>query len=321
MATYAEGSQDIMKIVIGVPTYRRPKMLQQALASIAKLNIPADYLGAPVEVTVVIVDNDPERSARETVAQFSTCSSLPVLYATSAKRGLASARNVLIEQALLSSADFCAWFDDDEMVRPDWLKELLTVQQRFGADVVAGRVNSLLPSDAPLWVRPLYRSKPRTTGAALKFVATGNVLFSTRLIQDWGLRFDQAFDLTGGEDVAFFAQAAEHGARMIWAADAWVDEHVHIERMTRRSVYLRHFGKAAAHTAMLKSREGTVRAVTRILLKGIGRVLSAILISPLLLIRPERTTAKFLIHAGTGIGSLAGIFGISHKRYQSTQGH
>jgi hypothetical protein len=75
MATYAEGSQDIMKIVIGVPTYRRPKMLQQALTSIAKLNIPADYLGAPVEVTVVIVDNDPERSARETVAQFSTCSS------------------------------------------------------------------------------------------------------------------------------------------------------------------------------------------------------------------------------------------------------
>lgn len=321
MATYAEGSQDIMKIVIGVPTYRRPKMLQQALASIAKLNIPADYLGAPVEVTVVIVDNDPERSARETVVQFSTCSSLPVLYATSAKRGLASARNVLIEQALLSSADFCAWFDDDEMVRPDWLKELLTVQQRFGADVVAGRVNSLLPSDAPLWVRPLYRSKPRTTGAALKFVATYNVLFSTRLIRDWGLRFDQAFDLTGGEDVAFFAQAAEHGARMIWAADAWVDEHVHIERMTRRSVFLRHFGKAAAHTAMLKSREGTVRAVTRILLKGIGRVLSAILISPLLLIRPERATAKFLIHAGTGIGSLAGIFGISHKRYQSTQGH
>ena len=296
-------------------------MLQQALTSIAKLDIPADHLGTPIEVTVVVVDNDPERSARETVVRFSTCSSLPVSYVTSAKRGVASARNALIEQALLSSADFCAWFDDDEMVRPDWLKELLAVQQRFDADVVAGPVNSLLPADAPLWVQPLYRSKPRTTGAALKFVATGNVLFSTRLIQDWGLRFDQAFDLTGGEDVAFFAQAAEHGARMIWAADAWVDEHVHIERMTRRSVYLRHFGKAAAHTAMLKSREGTVRAVTRILLKGIGRVLSAILISPLLLIRPERTTAKFLTHAGTGIGSLAGIFGISHKRYQSTQGH
>jgi succinoglycan biosynthesis protein ExoM len=295
-------------------------MLLQALTSISQLDIPADHLGTPVEVTVVVVDNDPERSARETVFRFSTCSSLPVSYVTTAKRGVASARNALIEQALLSSADFCAWFDD-EMVRPNWLKELLAVQQRFGADVVAGPVNSLLPSDAPLWVRPLYRSKPRTTGAALKFVATGNVLFSTRLIQDWGLRFDQAFDLTGGEDVAFFAQAAEHGARMIWAADAWVDEHVHIERMTRRSVYLRHFGKAAAHTAMLKSREGTVRAVTRILLKGIGRVLSAILISPLLLIRPERTTAKFLIHAGTGIGSLAGIFGISHKRYQSTQGH
>jgi succinoglycan biosynthesis protein ExoM len=310
-----------MKIVIGVPTYRRPKMLLQALTSISQLDIPADHLGTPVEVTVVVVDNDPERSARETVVRFSTCSSLPVSYATTAKRGVASARNALIEQALLSSADFCAWFDDDEMVRPNWLKELLAVQQRFGADVVAGPVNSLLPSDAPLWVWPLYRSKPRTTGADLKSVATSNVLFSSRLIQDWGLRFNQAFDLTGGEDVAFFAQAAEHGAQMIWAADAWVDEHVHVERMTRRFVYLRHFGTAAAHAAALKSREGTLKAVARMLPKAIDRILSAILISPLLLIRPERVTAKFLGHAGTGIGSLAGIFGIKHKRYQSTQGH
>jgi succinoglycan biosynthesis protein ExoM len=274
-----------MKIVIGVPTYRRPKMLLQALTSISQLDIPADHLGTPVEVTVVVVDNDPERSARETVVRFSTCSSLPVSYVTTAKRGVAGARNALIEQALLSSADFCAWFDDDEMVRPNWLKELLAVQQRFGADVVAGPVNSLLPSDAPLWVRPLYRSKPHTTGADLKSVATSNVLFSSRLIQDWGLRFNQAFDLTGGEDVAFFAQAAEHGAQMIWAADAWVDEHVHVERMTRRFVYLRHFGTAAAHAAALKSREGTLKAVARMLPKAIDRILSAILISPLLLER------------------------------------
>jgi hypothetical protein len=55
--------------------------------------------------------------------------------------------------------------------------------------------------------------------------------------------------------------------------------------------------------------------------KGIDRVLSAILISPLLLIRPERATAKFLAHADTGMGSLAGIFGARHERYQNTQGH
>jgi succinoglycan biosynthesis protein ExoM len=310
-----------MKILIGVPTYRRPTMLQRALDSIAKLEIPADHGGASIEVAVVVVDNDPERSASDVVDRFSALSPILVRYATSDRRGIGSARNALIEQALLSSADFCAWFDDDEMVRPDWLKELLTVQQRFGADVVVGPVNSLLPAEAPPWVRPLYRTKPRPTDSALRSVATSNVLFSTRLIRDWGLHFDSAFDLTGGEDIAFFAQAADHGAKMVWAAEAWVDEHVHAERLTRRAVYLRHFGTAAAHAAALRSRKGMGHAVARMLPKAIDRVVSAILISPMLLVRPERTTARFLGHAGTGIGSLAGIFGIRHERYQNIQGH
>jgi succinoglycan biosynthesis protein ExoM len=310
-----------MKIVIGVPTYRRPIMLQRALTSIAALDIPDEHMGTPVEVTVVVVDNDPERSAQGTIDRFSTSAPMPMRYATSAKRGIASARNALIEQALAESADFCAWFDDDEMVRPGWLKELLTVQRRFSADVVAGPVNSLLPPDAPEWVRPLYTAKSRPTGSDLKTVATSNVLFSTRLIRDWKLRFDPAFDLTGGEDVAFFAQAAQNGARMVWAADACLDEHVHTDRLTRRAIYLRHFGTAAAHAAALKSRKGTLATVARMLPKGIDRILSAILISPLLLIRPERATAKFLAHAGTGMGSLAGIFGVRHERYQNTQGH
>ena len=143
-----------MKILIGVPTYKRPTMLQRALNSVAALEIPADLGNTPVEVTMVIVDNDPDRSAYKVVDRFSTSSPMPVRYATSEKRGIGSARNSLIDQALLSSADFCAWIDDDEMVRPGWLKELLTIQQRFEADVVAGPVNSLLPPEAPSWVRP-----------------------------------------------------------------------------------------------------------------------------------------------------------------------
>ena len=138
-----------MKILIGVPTYKRPTMLQRALNSVAALEIPADLGNTPVEVTMVIVDNDPDRSAYKVVDRFSTSSPMPVRYATSEKRGIGSARNSLIDQALLSSADFCAWIDDDEMVRPGWLKELLTIQQRFEADVVAGPVNSLLPPKHP----------------------------------------------------------------------------------------------------------------------------------------------------------------------------
>lgn len=296
-------------------------MLQLALDSIAALDIPVDHKGAPTEVTLVVVDNDPERSGYEVVDRFSASSPIQVSYATSDKRGIGSARNSLIDQALLSSADFCAWIDDDEMVRPGWLTELVTVQRLFDADVVAGPVNSLLPVGTPSWILPLYRAKARSTGAPLKSVATSNVLFSTRLIREWRLRFDPAFDLTGGEDIAFFAQAAEHGARMIWAADAWVDEHVHTERLNRRSVYLRHFGTAAAHAAALKSRKGIGSTVARMLPKAIDRIISAILISPMLLLRPDHVTAKFLGHVGTGIGSLAGIFGMKHERYQNTQGH
>jgi succinoglycan biosynthesis protein ExoM len=310
-----------MKVLVGIPTYRRPRMLARALESAMRLDPPAGEGGEPVEVEIVVVDNDPECSARGVVEEIAAASSLPVRYATCERRGLSSVRNALIAQTLSASADFAAWFDDDEIARPDWLRELVSVQRRFQADVVAGPVNPLLPPDMPGWTRRLFRYKPKPTGSGLRSVATSNVLFSARLVRDWGLRFDEAFNLSGGEDVAFFAEAAGRGAVMVWAAEAWVDEHVHPQRLTRRAVYLRHYGTAAAHAHASRQRLGTARAAGRLVPKSLDRLLAAALFGPLLLVAPDRATAKFLGHAGTGLGSLAGLFGFGHERYRRTQGH
>ena len=116
-----------MRVVIGVPTYRRPLMLQQALSSLGRLDMPTHGEGVPTDLSIVVVDNDPDRSARGVVLAWSNGSPIPVRYATSIRRGVASVRNALIEQALAVQADFCAWFDDDEMVRPNWLSDRLEV--------------------------------------------------------------------------------------------------------------------------------------------------------------------------------------------------
>src|SRR3954451_21792829 len=126
-----------VKVVIGLLTYRRPQMLRRALESLRHLNIPDS-----VSVAAVVIDNNPDRSALPIVAAWAAGSGvgsargagMPLTAVHEPRRGIASARNRLIEAALERGADAIAFFDDDEILHPDWLVRLLDAHAAFGAD-------------------------------------------------------------------------------------------------------------------------------------------------------------------------------------------
>lgn len=305
-----------MKVMIGVPTYRRPQMLARALESVAKLTTPCG-----VELLVVVADNNPDGSAAPIVERAAASSATPMRWAHQPRRGISSARNALLAAALEANVDWIAFFDDDETVRPDWLAQLTAAAAAQSADVVTGLVNSTLPPDAPAWAARLYRAKPRRTGDKAESVATSNVFFSIRLARDWGLRFDERLNLSGGEDVAFFDAAAARGARMIWCAEAWVDEPVHPERLTPRAVFLRYLGGASSGVTVHRLQYGRWAAARRFAPRAMEKLALAALYLPLALMMPERCLARLLGHAGSGVGMTVGLLGLMHKRYQITQGN
>jgi len=116
-------------VVICIPTFRRPRMLARLLDAIARLKTQA-------RISVLVADND-----AETHAGFDLCQALidyrwPLIAVIAQKRGIAQARNTLIEHALKTDARFIAMIDDDEWPQDDWIDQFLKTARATGADVL-----------------------------------------------------------------------------------------------------------------------------------------------------------------------------------------
>ncbi|HET6201521.1 MAG TPA: glycosyltransferase family 2 protein [Planctomycetota bacterium] len=131
-----------------VCTYRRAEALERCLAAFAE-----QRASPPFEV--LVVDNDPDRSAREVCRRFEG-GSFPVRHvAASRPRNLPAARN---EGIAASAAPIVGFLDDDSVPAPDWVAETVHAHgENAGAAAIGGRV-------IPLAMRP--RIPPRPAGDA-----------------------------------------------------------------------------------------------------------------------------------------------------------
>ena len=112
------------KITIGIPTYQRPAMLDKLLQSIFASHLDPALIK---QVDIIIVDNDIEKTAEQTVIKWakSPISPFGLHYYSCPTKGLANVRNEIIEQALLFEPDYMVGMDDDQYVTPTWLNELI----------------------------------------------------------------------------------------------------------------------------------------------------------------------------------------------------
>lgn len=261
-------SGDAITLTIGVPTYRRPELLAALLDA-----LPARIAECEgVDVEVLVVDNDPAGTARETAAG----AGMPVRYVVEETAGIAAARNRILDECV--DRDLVAFIDDDEIPREHWLSALLHVWREHSADAVMGRVISVFDEDVDPWLiaSGTFRRPPRETGTVLSVAAAGNLLLDLRSIRRLGLRFDESLGLGGGEDTLFTRQLAARGGRILWCNESETEDLVVTSRLSRAWAAQRAFSSANAGTRIrLQLTDGTVRrAVLRVraLLGGIARM-------------------------------------------------
>src|ERR1700761_6396551 len=106
------------RVIICIPTFRRPKMLARLLEAIAALETEA-------HVGVLVADNDAEIHVGLDLCQSMTGYRWPLKAVIAKERGIAQVRNVLIEQALATNAEFIAMIDDDEWPDTHWIDRFL----------------------------------------------------------------------------------------------------------------------------------------------------------------------------------------------------
>jgi len=219
------GPDQVPLVSICVCTYQRPHLLALLLDSLA-----SQHCRIPFET--IVVDNDPQGSAAETIEKARK--QHPVLRLRSTvepRKGISFARNTAV---LLAVGEYLAWIDDDETATETWLELLWKTRSLSGADAIFGPVVPVFPPRSPSWSsRSGIFERPRhATGTMIdaREARTGNALVKTSLLSGCVPLFDPKFANTGGEDYDLFARMHAQGARYSWCDEAVVYELVPHER-------------------------------------------------------------------------------------------
>lgn len=228
---------------IVIPSYRRPRDLGRAIASVlAQEEVATSY-------EIIVVDNDPEGSAAPVVAAMAARSGVSIRYVAELRPGISHARNSGVAHA---DGRYLAFLDDDEEVEPRWLARLLATIERFGADVVVGPVYPRFPVDArdvDAYRRRVYTRDARVpTGTALLRWNIGNSLFDKARCFIGEEPFLPRLGRTGGEDTVFLRQLTRHGRKMVWCGEAAAWETVPPDRLEPEYLLRRAFRGAQTAT-------------------------------------------------------------------------
>ncbi|WP_112320885.1 glycosyltransferase family 2 protein [Oceanibium sediminis] len=223
------------EVVISIATFRRPAGLNALLDALCDLQVPPG-----IAARIVVVDNSPEGMSLARLADWQVRHPLPLDILHEPRRGLAQARNAGLEQALVTGARYLAFIDDDEVPDPDWLCAHLSALRATGAMASIGAVRPRFVTPPPAWLtRGRFLELAHAHHAPMRFGCTSNTLIELAPVRAGNLRFDPLFDLTGGEDTAFFEAYQKHGGHLTFSAAAAVDERIPPYRASARWLWRR----------------------------------------------------------------------------------
>jgi glycosyltransferase involved in cell wall biosynthesis len=234
-----------------IPTFRREALLRGAIEScLNQQEFGRDRL------EVVVVDNSPEASAEEAVAevvQKAGDAAPRVIYRHEPKPGISHARNTALRA---SSGDFIVFIDDDQVASPGMLAAYAAAWRETGADALFGPVyaEAETGSPAPEWILRYHCREARTKDRAfiahsdVAWLGTSNSLFVRSACLPDGGTFDEDLGEIGGEDSLLLRQLIIQGCRFAWVDGAVVRERVSPERLRASFVRWRRFRSGQIRT-------------------------------------------------------------------------
>lgn len=294
---------------VAVLTYRRPDDLSAILPTLAAEVAAVRTNGW--EVDVLVVDNDPDASARALIPAGTG-------YVHEPQPGIAHARN----RALAESADcdVLIFIDDDERPVAGWLGMLLDAYTRYGCSVV-GPVVSEFDGEPDPWILGFFDRRRLVTGTPVTVAATNNLLLDLAEVRRLGLSFDAEFGLSGGSDTVFTRQLTQLGGRMVWCDEAVVYDIVPAARATRSWVLRRSLRSGSSWSAASRriARNGVERLTwfVRDLGSGLARLGGGLLrLAAGALSGNQSQRAAGMRNLARGLGLAAGAFGYRYFEYR-----
>ncbi|GAA4109666.1 hypothetical protein GCM10022215_04180 [Nocardioides fonticola] len=299
-------------VVVGIATFKRPGLLKELLESLRDQQDAESF-------DVLVVDNDPECSARQTVEEFAARSPLTVRYLVEGRPGIAAARNKVLEHS--QTYDRLLIIDDDEVAGHRWIASSLEGLDTTGATMVHGEVRYAYPQGTPRWITEggYFINPVLPNEAELPFAATNNLAIDLVKMRALGnFRFDDQLGLAGGSDLLFTGTVHAAGGVIKWWPAASVTEIVPPERVKPRWVLTRAIraGESQANSSLLRGRPSFALRLSLMLYAITRLVGGAGLAAVGLLTANQGRCGTGLRHVLRGVGFIRAILGYRVQEYQ-----
>jgi succinoglycan biosynthesis protein ExoM len=291
------------RYLIAIASYRRPTQLEHLLDSLGAMDRLA---GADI----LVVDNDPEESARSVAENHR----VEPIYVVEPAPGIAEARNRAL-QHFSNAYHGIIFVDDDEWVTQNWLTGLTDYAKQASADVVVGPVVTVFSENTPDWLRRggFLQRQILETGTRLPTAPTNNtLLLRDAWVRAGSPRFDPSFSETGGSDADLFRGICKSGATILYCAEAAVHEDAPDQRLSLRWLRRRAIRNGIAQTRIrLKHGDSMVRGLGGgIVYMAYGAVFLAVGV-----ITGRGLEAKPFNYFFSGYGRFAALFNYRIREY------
>ncbi len=262
------------EVSVAVPTYNRSAMLRNTLEGL--LN---QETGGVVSYEILVLDDASTDDTPAVVAAMARNAPVPVNYILANGRGYTHVLNRAVAEF---GGQWLAFFDDDQLAGPGWLKALISVARAEGAEMVGGPVVLDIPESVLAGLGPVCRDlygespdvrEPERYRRSPPLPSGGNRLIHRRVFERIGT-FDETM-LTGGCDRDFLLRACAAGVVMGWAPEAVARHVITAERFTAAHMrsYSLQWGCSFAHID--RKRWGMARTT----LACVARIGQAVLIN------------------------------------------
>ena len=163
---------------------------------------------------------------------------------------------------------------------------------------------SLFAEPPPEWVlNGRFFDRARYRDRSVQPVGyTGNLMIAGTVLVESGLRFDERFNETGGEDTHLTFRLHQRGCRIVWADDAIVRETVAASCVNATYLIARSYRQSRVQARIHLELEGPISAVPRYLAASAIRFGKGLALLAISIFGPKylRISALQLLAAGAG---------------------
>ncbi len=301
-------------VSIIIPTFQRPEGIKISLGSVLTQSVKDRA------VEIIVADNDPKGSAKETVTSFMKTSPFPIHYVHIPEPGVSNARNGAMAHA---KGRFIIFLDDDMEALDDWIENLIATSLKFDAGIVFGPAIAKMPNPndprnpymEPFFSRIANRKKE---GIMHETLGTGGCLLDLKHCDMPSPVFDTSLNETGGEDDVLFDHLRRTGSKVAWSPEAKAWEHVPAKRATEDYIRTRNFafGQGPTHLQALKGIKG-IPGVLRFMTTGFIQLCMYAPVYLLLKATKHPAYIKYLARSARGLGKIFWWDSLSPKLYGS----